>query len=380
MSISTFGTRQPLKSLEFGTLLHGLVHKGVYTAPTITVSGGSVTVTGGVFLFYDTVQSNYVVRVENVSLTKSDLSAGQWLFISYTYNPATPAEPSLSGSESIDSSSSTIRLGRLIQTSGGLAFDLSSMEMCVVDNGILNYLNYNVLESNPVLSVGFNESVTTNTITKSVNVSGVTGVDASKAQYLYVNTDGYLKCADSTVPRFGKLVVAEKPANGNFTPIQFPHHAEIKAMQLEVDKPPVSAGSKEETMYQHAASKTADLLDLPTGNTIIALQGMIQILVDHIATLERNVDDLTRRLIYLEKVKAYVGRQLDIPDAEHIDDEPSASKLVMENVEIKSIGNVNIKGSVTVDSNTSSFGTSTDPIHNLYVVNSLYTDRLFVTE
>jgi len=392
MSKATFGTRQELKSLEFGMLLHKIAQKGVYEAPTISVSAetGAVSVTGGVFLFNDTSTDgdndrSYSVRVEDFSQTISSMSAGQYLFISYTYNSANPAEPVLSADNSPESDMTKIRLGRLVSTgssSTALAFDETSMEMCgpgySIDNGLIEYLSYLRNESpSPVFNAKFREKVITNSGVQSVPaVTSLSGLDSSKAQYIYVNSQGQLACADSTVPRLGKLVVAEKNANGNFELNRFPIRSEMKGWSLEIDPASAAADSKEKAIYDDGADNTKIKFNLADGNTIIVLSGLLDAMVSHIGELERKVDDLTSRLVYLEKVNTYLAGVITIP----ANPSGAASKLEMSNVEIKSTGNVNLKGSLTVDPNTSSFGTSSNPIHNLYVTQSLYTDSLFVTE
>ena len=186
-----------------------------------------------------------------------------------------------------------------------------------------------------------------------------------------------MKCADATVPRFGKLVIAEKPANGNFELNRFPLRAEIKGGNIEIDKPSGLA-TEEEAIYEQAKQLTQS--DLSTSADVISLAALLKKAVDHIGNLERLVANLTQRLEYLEGVRTYFASQVTIPTAEQLVTTPTASKVEINNVETKSSGEVNIKGAVTVDSNTSSFGTSTNPIHNLYVTSTLYTDQLFVTE
>ena len=387
---ATFGTKQELKSLEFGTLLHGILPKGVYKIPDCKYSNGTLSVDGGVFLLYDSTVENYAVRVEDVSCTLSGIDSGDYVFISYTYTSSEVAVPALSSSSSINPSGSQIRLGRLIQTSSNpsdLAFDTSSMELAgpgfSVDDGLIKYLDFHPLKNGaPEIAVALNHNVMTNSGFATIS-SDLSNVDPAKAQYLYIDSEGKIVCEDSTVPRFSKLVIAEKDANRSFILNRFPVRAEVKGWDIETTPPEIASTDEckayKETLYSDANTNTKNHFN-NQDLSVTALSGLLETAVSHICKLEKRVDDLTTRLEYLEKVKAYIGGQLDIPDAEHIGDEPIALKLVMENVEIKSSGNVNIKGSVTVDSNTSSFGTSTDPIHNLYVVNSLYTDRLFVTE
>ena len=391
MSKSTFSTRQELKSLEFGMLLHNLVQKGVYIKPTITVSSstGEISVSGGVFLFYDTDESkSYAVRVENISKSTASLGEGQYLFLTFTYSSAAPAEPELLISNSIDSSPTKIRLGRMVRTGSAqyaLGFDDTSMEMCGagygIDNGIINYLVYSASEQNtPYLAAAFNGKVIKNSgiiSIPSVSSASFAGLDKTKAQYLYIDSEGRMKCADATVPRFGKLVIAEKPANGNFELNRFPLRAEIKGGNIEIDKPSGLA-TEEEAIYEQAKQLTQS--DLSTSADVISLAALLKKAVDHIGNLERLVANLTQRLEYLEGVRTYFASQVTIPTAEQLVTTPTASKVEINNVETKSSGEVNIKGAVTVDSNTSSFGTSTNPIHNLYVTSTLYTDQLFVTE
>ena len=388
MSKATFGTKQALKSLEFGTLLHDIIQKGVYKQPTISYDNNQVSVTGGVFLFYDTTVSNYAVRVENVSVTLSNVPAGDYVFISYTYDASQQAEPVLTHSAAITSDNSTIRLGRLVQVSAdpsNLQFDSSSMEMCgpgfSIDNGLVKYLNFKYNENGtPVIEIALNNKVMTNsgfaTITQDLS-----NVDPAKAQYLYIDSTGVIKCADATIPRFNKLVIAEKAENSNFTINNFPVRAESQGWDTEITPPSVTAESKEETLYADAALLTKTKLNLDEGNTIIALSGLLEAIVNHVSELERKVvDNLTERLEYLEKVKQYLGAQIEIPDPSDMPADPAPTKLVMNNIETASTGTVNIKGAVTVDPATSSFGTADNPIHNLYVTTSLYTDQLFVTE
>ena len=388
MSKATFGVRQPLKSLEFGTLLHNIARKGVYVEPTCSISNDAINVEGGVFILYDTDRDkSYAVRIESVNLTLAlaSVSAGQWVFMSYTYNASDTAEPVLYGKSSIDSSDIEVRLGRLIQTAGGLELDTSSMEKCIQDEGFMKYFNYNTNETTPQLNIGFNRPVTGSTgaiqIT-SVDTTSLSGIDKTKAQYLYIDTNGVVKCEDSTVPRFGKLVIAEKAANANFTTVnQFPTRTEINAWDIEFTDHSIWPNTKEGAIYADAGDNThTHYQNLDELKHIIALSGIIEALVDHVGTLERRADDLNARVTYLEGLVTYFGAQVTIPTAEELTEQSTADKVVIDNVETKSTGEINIKGAVTVDSNTSSFGTADNPIHNLYVTTSLYTDQLFVTE
>ena len=392
---ATFGTKQPLKSLEFGTLLYGILPKGVYKSPTITYSNGTLSVSGGIFLFYDTdTDKNYAVRVQDVNLSMTTLTANDWLFISYTYNTAVAAEPQLEISNSSATSDSKIRLGRLVQTAASassLTFDSSSMEMCgqsySVDDGLIEHAAYSPSEyTAPLLDMMFKNKVITNSGTVSVNAISTTsleGLDASKAQYLYIDSEGALKCADAIIPRFGKLVIAEKAANGAFTLNRFPYRAEVTGWNIEVPglfDP--SIVSKENDIYNDGADETATELGLDQPSHLIAVNGIIKALVDHVGKLERKVDDLTTRLKYLEDLKDWMSTVItNMPSAADIAAQsttPLPDKLVITKVDSET--NVNINGSVTVNPNTSSFGTSDAPIHNLYVTTSLYTDQLFVTE
>lgn len=389
----TFGTKQELKSLEFGKLFYNILPKGVYKRPTISVSSGEVTVEGGTFLFYNTGADKYVAKVDDVALTLS-VSEGKYLFIQYTYNASQVAQPTLVLSNTIETGPTQVRLCRFVNTgadSASLTKDESCMELSgaaegVVDTGLIDYISYKQDQySSQAFAMAFNQNVTSNSGTASVaTVSSLAGIDPAKAQYLYINSTGALAVADANVPRFGKLVVAEKLANAPFTLNRFPHRAEVKGWDLEIDRPDVE--TQDDPMSMTAETDIYDaatVLTKETCNTtanVIALSALLKKSIDHIGALEREIISLKNKVDYLEKVKSYLGTQIDIPDNEHMPDPITTSKLVFTDIEIKSTGNVNIKGSITVDPNTSSFGTATSPIHNLYVTESLYTDQLFVTE
>lgn len=389
----TFGTKQELRSLEFGQLLYNILPKGVYDRPTISVSSGNVTVSGGTFLFYNAGSDHYVAKVDEVTLTLP-VTAGKYLFIQYTYNASQVAQPALVLSDSVETAPSRVRLCRFVNTSAdpaSLAVDESCMELAgfaegAVDTGLIDYISYKQNQYGAQdFAMAFRQKVTGNFGTGSVaSMSSLAGLDPAKAQYLYINSEGVLTVADSTVPRFGKLVVAEKAANAPFTLIRYPHRAEMKGWDLEIDRPDVE--TQDDPMSMTAETdiyNAATVLTKETCNTtanVIALSALLKKSIDHIGALEREIISLKNKVDYLEKVKAYLGTQITIPAEGSMPDPITTSKLEFTNIEIKSIGNVNIKGSVTVDPNTSSFGTATNPIHNLYVTESLYTDQLFVTE
>jgi len=392
MSKQTFAVRQELKSLEFGMLLHHIVPKGVYEAPTITPDSvsGEVSVSGGVFLFYDTdATKSYAVRVEDVSLTISNLNVGDYLMISYTYSAVSPAEPMLSGSPNPDSSDSTIRLGRLVSTGSALVFDASSMEQMSLGHGmpesLVEAIAYCSQEQSPVsFASRFNGQVITNSGLVSptaATAADLPGLDKTKAQYLYIDRNGSLKCADSIVPRFGKFVIAEKGENQDFAVNYFPKRAEIGTWSIEAEVPQSIVDlttTEEQAIYNEAIVKTKT--DTGTTADVASLTALLERAVCHIGELERKVRDLTERLEYLEDVKTYFAAQVTIPTAVQLEQTPTADKVEIKNVEITSDGTVKIDGAVEVDPNTSSFGTPANPIHNLYVSTALYADQLFVTE
>lgn len=387
---ATFGTKQELKSLEFGTLLHGILPKGVYKIPDCSYTNGTLSVNGGVFLFYDTTVENYAVRVEDVHCTLSNIASGDYVFISYTYTSSEAAPPALSTSSAINSNSSQIRLGRLIQTSSNpsdLTFDTSSMELAgpgfSVDDGLIKYLDFHPQKNGtPEITIALNHSVMTNDGFATIS-SSLSNADPAKAQYLYINSEGTIVCEDSTVPRFNKLVIAEKQANGSFVLNRFPVRAEVQGWDIEIIPPEIASTDEyktyKQTLYTDANTNTKTHFE-NENLTVTALSGLLEAAVSHICKLEKKVDELETRLAYIEKVKEYLGKQIEIPSEADMPNPVTNNELVMKNIKIKSEGTVNIAGTVTVDSNTSSFGTASNPIHNLYVTNSLYTDQLFVTE
>lgn len=395
MSKSTFGRKQELKSLEFGTLLYNIIQKGVYKSPTIVISSNTreISVTGGVFLFYNSDNTiPYAVRVQDVNLTKSDVQDGEFLFITYTYSNVSAAEPNLISSADPTSDYSKIRLGRLIRVPGAdgdqFAFDISSMELAgngyTSQSSFVDFINYNYSESGDKrLIARFNGKVITNTgvITiSSVDSTSFEGLDSTKAQYLYVDSEGVLKCADNTVPRFGKLVIAEKTANENFVINRYPYRAELGAWNLEVKKPSVEKDSEEDVIYTQAISKTK--LELNTSEDVISISNMLKTLTEHVAEIENSIyktGGYKERLEYLEEVKRYLGESIYIPTKENIESEHSTT-LKVKGVDTEAGYVTKINGSIITNPETSSFGTPDSPIHNLYVSQTLYTDHLFVTE
>lgn len=389
MSHVTFGTKQELKSFEFGNLLYGIIQKGVYKSPKITLSTttGTITVSDGIFLFYNDTESDeskaYAAKVENIDLSIEGASADEYLLISYTYDPSMKAEPVLSFSNNYDSGDSKIRLGRIIRKGSGtynLDVDESCMELVGTgyssENSFVDFLTYSHQETeNQRLGISFNGKVITNsgivTIAE-INTTSFENLDPEKAQYLYIDHSGTVKLADSDVPRLGKLVFAEKPANGNFSINRYPYLAEINTGTIEA----LTIADNE--ICDEAIDSTK--VEFNTSSNIATLDQLLKKMIKHINDLESSNADLIERVSYLEKVKGYVGGAMTIPSKEEFDEDPTleTDRLEIKNVDIAT--NANIKGSITVDSSTSSFGTASRPIKNLYVSESLYTDKLFVTE
>lgn len=385
MSKQTFSTKQELKSLEFGMLLHNIIQQGVYKSPEITISStGDVSVTGGIFLFYDSnPETSYAVRVEDISCSLSNLTPDHFLFLSYSYSSVSAAEPELVTSSSSASESTKIRLGRIVKTgaaSNALQIDTTCMELCGPgyshENSFVEMLSFSTKEYNAHRFIAsFNGKVITNTgvaTIAGVDVASFAGLDINQKQYLYIDSNAVLKCANHTVPRFGKLVIAEKEANSDFVINRFPRHGEIGAWNLEVKKP-AGLSPEAEALYDEAIIATKN--ELNTNEAVITLSNLLVKAINHIAVLEQGINgNILARLENLEKLKTYLGGVITIP----ADITGPATQLDMSKVRITN--EVNLAGALTVDSSVSSFGTSTNPIKNLYVTQTLYTDKLFVTE
>lgn len=391
MSKSTFGRKQELKSLEFGTLLYDIIQKGVYKSPTITIAAntGEISVIGGVFLFYDTdSEKSYAVRVEDVNLSLSNVPEGNFLFITYTYSNVSTAEPTLITSSSADSDFSKIRLGRLIRVgseSYNIMFDTSSMELAgpgyTSETAFVDFINYSYRENeNQRFVAKFNGKVITNqgvVTISSIDTSSFNNLDPTKAQYLYVDSEGVLKCVDASTPRFGKLVVAEKAANENFVVNRYPHRSEIGAWNLEVKKPESTTGDEETAIYDQAIAKTKT--EFSTSDNIISISNMLKTLAEHISAIENLINmpnGFEDRVSYLEAVKTYLSGSITIPPKETISGSPDTLKV--KSIDLSDT--VTINGAVVTNPETSSFGTPEQPIRNLYVSQALYADNLFITE
>ena len=371
---STFHYQQELRSSEFGTLLYNILPKGVYVAPTLTVGGSSVTMTGGTFLFYDNAGNiEHAVRIsfdsnESLNTTTGAPSAGQYVYISFSYNPSVAATPALGLSSSRPSSASnnTILLGRIRNSGSGLTVDTTDMEMkgpsYSYPNPAISSIEYDSVAG--TLQVSFSGLFQSNSGLGYAGTLNETGVEAGKAYQVYIDQTGTPKLRETPTGssiNMGKNILAYKEAgNTVFVPVFFSNRAEITSDSLTLSPTVVNS---DQNLLNNIFTDPSNL----NGAGEVILSKVVQRLVAEVKQLRAEMgsqDGSTEGTVW----NTLKGLGSDL-----------GSLNTFTNLTVTGVANfqgtVNFTGA-NINFSDSSLGSQSNPIKNLYISNVLYANNL----
>ena len=375
---STFSVRQELRSLEFGTLLYEVVPKGVYVAPSLTVTGSGVTMSGGTFLFYDnTGNIEHAVRIsfddtETIGTSTGAPSAGQYLSIEFSYNVNAANAPSLVLSSSrpdTSNNSKQILLGVIRSNGSGLFVDTTDMEMrgpsySYPSPGISS-LSYD--STTGQLVVNFAGYFQTNGSLTLIDQLSTTGINKANAYQIYIDQTGtaQVRQTPSTETNMGKNILAYKTAGADtFIIIPYSNRAEITSDSLTLSS--VSLTQNTNTLNSiYTSSETVN----PVGEAV--LSKVVQRLVTEVQALRRELgaktdtagsDTVYGRLKHVENSTGGLGDTIE-----------TKNLIVTNKTDIK--GEVNFTDATLTFDNTD-FGSENKPLNKLFVEDVLYATSL----
>lgn len=365
---ATFSTYQDLKSLEFGTLLHDIVMKGVYIAPTVTISSGIVSVQGGTYLFYDNVDSSYAVRVEyestDAAITLSGVSAGDYIYAIYEYSSVAKQDMKLVKSTVLynDTYKNGILLCRIPTA---YTVDTSVMEMAGPSYSyqlpLVKYLQYAPGETS--LKIAFNGKVLVGK-TFVTPADSTFAIDPAKAYFVYIDSAGSVNCIESIESGYSRLIVAVKPAGNTsvFEVLKYPIRSEITDIDIRsVAKDLVMSSLTWNDVKDGAESKIYE-----NGKETGDKYNLAKLLEQSIQTIDLLVEkcvNLESRIETLEKYKTNLSKKIT---------DDSTATLTVTNIKVTDKSEM--KTITLLDG--SSFGTSSNPIKNLYCTGAVYFDSL----
>ena len=365
---STFHYQQELRSTEFGTLLYNLLPKGVYVAPTLSVTASAVTMTGGTFLFYDnTANMELAVRVsyennESVGTTSGAPAAGQYVFLNYVYNASAAAAPTLmiSSIRPESTSNNTILLGVIRSVNGALMVDTTEMERrgpsYSYPNPAIASLSYDSASGN--LNVTFSGFFQNNEGLAYVPALNQTGISVANAYQVYVDQTGtpqIRQTPSGSSVSMGKNILAYKEAGASvFILVPYSNRAELTADSLTISPvTPASDKTKLENIYG---------TENQNGAGDVILSKVVQRLVAEVQKLRSDLDALS-------SVVEGLGGTVE-----------GLSNLEVDSLKLRNYatfnGTVNFSGSTVTFGSGTQFGTQSKPLSSLYVTDVLYATKL----
>ena len=364
---SAFYLRQELTSEGFGTLLYGLLPKGIYQQPNIDISGTDITVSqSGIFLFYDdTNEIQYAIKIglEKDDIITGSFSENDYVYLSYTYSKTDLAVPTIVTSKANlpdDAgrlkADNVILLGKIIKEGSAYILDTTDQEYIGSELTFpapsISSLKY--LPDSNDLNVSFKGYFQSNNKISGVESLHETAVDKTKGYRIYIRQDGVAVCQEvgSDAPAMGRTILAEKAPNSpTFVVYKYPKRAEITADSL-VLSPSSLTKNKEILNNIYTNPETINSIGEPILSKVVQrLVVEVQALRSELDSLKSSHDNLTKRV------------------------NDFSVSFTTNNLTVNTVATFNKKVVFTgaeVQFTDTSIGSPTNPIKNLYVSNVLY--------